>query len=64
MPTDKYNGMLVSDAVDAATIDGVERIRVLESVDGVTVTRMQMDLRPSRLNLVVENGRVIRGSFF
>jgi hypothetical protein len=56
--------MAPDDAVAAARRDGITDIRVLESVDRMIVTRHHLDRRPARLNLMVENGVVIKAPFF
>jgi hypothetical protein len=56
--------MAPEDAVAAARRGGIKDIRVLDSVDGITVTRHHMDRRLNRLNLIVENGFVIRAPFY
>jgi hypothetical protein len=59
----QYVGMAPEDAVAAARRDGITDIRVLESVNGMIVTRHHMDRRLDRLNLIVENGLVIQAPF-
>jgi hypothetical protein len=58
---------LVGKTVHQATVEaaeqGIEIIRVLESVDGMTVTPMTLDWAPNRLNLIVEGGLVVRAKF-
>jgi hypothetical protein len=56
-------GMTAEDARDSAVARGVEDVRVLDSVSGVTITPMNMDLRPNRLTLVVEDGIVVTARF-
>lgn len=56
-------GRTTPEAIEAARSMGIETIRVLESVDGVVVTNMTMDLRISRLNLVIEGGVVLSAHF-
>jgi hypothetical protein len=51
------------DAVAAARRDGITDIRVLESVNGMIVTRHHLDRRLDRLNLIVENGLVVQAPF-
>ena len=60
----QYVGMAPEDAVAAARRDGITDIRVLESVDRMIVTRHDLYRRPARLNLIVENGVVIKAPFF
>jgi hypothetical protein len=55
--------MAPDDAVVTARRDGIMDIRVLESVDGMIVTRHHLDRRLDRLNLIVENGLVVRAPF-
>jgi hypothetical protein len=56
--------MAAHDAVASARGDGITDIRVLESVDRMIVTRHHLNRRPARLNLIVENGVVIKAPFF
>ena len=60
---EQYVGMAPDDAVVTARRDGIMDIRVLESVDGMIVTRHHLDRRLDRLNLIVENGFVVRAPF-
>ena len=60
---EKYVGMVPEDAVAAARRDGITDIRVLESVDGIIITRHHLDRRLDRLNLIVENGLVVQTLF-
>lgn len=46
-----------------ANEEGITNIRVLQSVDGVTITVMSADRVPTRLNLVIEEAVVIRAVF-
>jgi hypothetical protein len=55
--------MAPQDAVAAARRDGITDIRVLESVNGMIVTRHHLDRRLDRLNLIVENGLVVQAPF-
>jgi len=59
----QYVGMAPEDAVAAARRDGITDIRLLELVDGMIVTRHHMDRRLNRLNLIVENGLVVKAPF-
>jgi hypothetical protein len=61
--TTRLVGMAPDQAVLVAKDEGITEIRVLETVAGVTVTVMTMDLRFDRLNLYVEGGNVVGGSF-
>ena len=56
-------GMAPEVATQAAAARGVEKIVVLQSVDGMTVTPRTMDWSPTRLNLVVERGIVVNAVF-
>jgi hypothetical protein len=56
-------GMTPDRALKMARDAGVTDIRVLESVNGLTITPMIMDLRPARLSLYVEAGVVVGASF-
>jgi hypothetical protein len=56
--------MAPEDAVAAARKDGFTDIRVLESVDGLIVTRHHLVRWLDRLSLIIENGLVIRARFF
>jgi hypothetical protein len=58
-----YVGMALEDAVAAARRDGITDVRVLESENGMIITRHHMDRRLDRLNLIVENGLVVRAPF-
>jgi hypothetical protein len=60
---EQYVGMAPQDAVAAARRDGITDIRVLESVNGMIVTRHHLDRRLDRLNLIVENGLVVQAPF-
>jgi hypothetical protein len=55
-------GMLPEDAA-AATDGGIQDVRVLEFVGDRLIGAMDMSLRPARLNLEVEDGRVRRAVF-
>jgi hypothetical protein len=56
-------GMTTDQALQAARDAGVEVIRVLDTVNGVSITPMTMDLSPARLSLRVEAGVVLGASF-
>ena len=56
-------GKTVREATAAAHDQGIEKVVVLESVNGVTVTPRNMDWNPYRLNLVVEGGTVVSAAF-
>lgn len=60
----QYVGMAPEAAAAAARGNGITDIRVLQSVDGMIVTRHHMDRRGDRLNLIVEDGVVIKAPFF
>jgi hypothetical protein len=60
----QYVGMTFEAAVAAVRRDGIVDIRVLESVDGMIVTRHHLDRRLDRLNLIVEHGLVCRAPFY
>jgi hypothetical protein len=50
-------------AAQITTDRGIERVRVLQCVDGMTVTPMTMDWDLGRLNLGVEGGIVVNAVF-
>jgi hypothetical protein len=56
-------GKTANEATELATEEGIASIRVLESVDGVTITPMNTDWSPTRLNLIVEGGVVVKARF-
>ena len=56
-------GLTTHQATEEATEQGIETIRVLESVNGMTVTPMTMDWSPTRLSLIVDGGVVVQAVF-
>ena len=56
-------GLTTTQAMGIANEEGITNIRVLQSVDGVTITVMSADRVPTRLNLVIEEAVVIRAVF-
>jgi hypothetical protein len=56
-------GKTAKDAADSAFARGVEEVRVLDSLGGVTITPMIMDWRPTRLTLTTEGGIVVSAVF-
>jgi hypothetical protein len=56
-------GKNVNDATETAAARGIDNVRVLDSIAGVTITPMTMDWSPTRLTLVSEKGIVVRASF-
>ena len=56
-------GMTAKDATDSAVARGVEEVRVLDSLGGVTITPMTMDWRATRLTLTTEGGIVVSAVF-
>jgi len=58
-----YVGMARGEALSAASSNGVAHVRVMEDPPA-TGTAFTADLRPSRLNLLVIEGQVVRAAFF
>ena len=56
-------GLTDTAATQIATDRGIERVRVLQCVDGMTVTPMTMEWDLGRLNLAVEGGVVVSAVF-
>jgi hypothetical protein len=56
-------GMTTERALEIARDAGVAEIRVIQTIDGLTITPMNMDLWPARLRLFVEAGVVVGASF-
>jgi len=56
-------GMSRRDAESAAEVDGVAQVRILE-VPARPDAALTADLRPGRLNLLIDDGRVVRAAFF
>jgi hypothetical protein len=56
-------GLTTAQAMRTATEEGITNIRVLQSVDGVTITVMSADRLPTRLNLVIEEAVVVKAVF-
>jgi len=60
---DELIGLTSEAAAEAARATGVERIRILEIVNGTIPGPMDMGLSPNRLDLVHEQGRVVYAMF-
>jgi hypothetical protein len=56
-------GKTNQEATKAAAVRGVDNVRVLDSVGGMTITPMTMDWNSTRLTLVVEDGLVVSAVF-
>jgi hypothetical protein len=56
-------GLTTAQAVGIATEEGITNVRVLQSVDGVTITVMSADRVPTRLNLIIEEAVVVKAVF-
>jgi hypothetical protein len=52
-------GMTTHEATEAASERGIKNVRVLESVNGMTITVVSMDWVSTRLSLTVEGGIVV-----
>lgn len=56
-------GLTAAHASGIATGEGITDIRVLQSVDGMTITVMSADRVPTRLNLIIEEAVVVKAVF-
>jgi hypothetical protein len=57
----RYVGMPRDEAVHAAESEEVRQVRIIEISSGLPLTA---DYRPSRLNLAIQDDRVVRAAFF
>lgn len=62
-PAPEYQGLSQADACELAERRSVEVVRVISVDDGPRSLGVTLDLRPDRLNLVVQGGSVIRAAY-
>jgi hypothetical protein len=61
----EFVGLSRSDAIEAARARGLaESMRILDLGPGHGIQRWHMDLRPTRLNIVVQEGTVVAAALF